>query len=62
MYTFEFWSPHISAIEHWIFKYSVSTPHNKGGIVGGKHKNFEDLMLLSQDMRTQKLKNVQFDW
>ena len=29
---------------HPIFKICVSTPHNYGVIMGGRHKNFEDRM------------------
>ena len=37
-----------------IFKILVSTPHNYGGIMGGKHKNFKDLMLSGQDISKTK--------
>jgi len=35
---------HISASIHCIFKILVSILHNLGCIMGGRHKNFKDLM------------------
>jgi hypothetical protein len=32
--------------QHRIFQILVSTPHNMGGIMGGRHKNFEDPTLV----------------
>ena len=31
--------PYISSLGDWIFKVLVSIPHNKGGIMGGRHQN-----------------------
>ena len=42
-------------IQHRIFKILVSTPHNQGGIMGGRHKNFEDPMWFELRNRVNKL-------
>ena len=43
-------SPYISAPEHQLSKYFVSTPHNTPLIMGDRHKNIKDLMLSSCDI------------
>ena len=54
MHTFGFGSPHISTQQPQLFKILLSTT------LWGRHKKFEDQMLLSQDMRKPKLKSAQF--
>ena len=50
MSTLKYCSGHILSPEHRNFKILASTPHNYGVIMGGRHKNFEDLMLWAWDM------------
>jgi hypothetical protein len=50
MSTLKFCSCHISSYKYRIFKILVSTPHNYPLIMGGRDKNFEDLMLSARDM------------
>ena len=40
--------PSFLAGEHQISTILVPIPHNKGGIAEGKHKNYDDPMLLSR--------------
>ena len=47
MQTFDFACSHISAQQHHL-------------IIGGRHKNFEDHMLLSVDMKKTIFKSVHF--
>ena len=35
---------HVSASVHWVFGVLVSILHDWGCIMGGRHKNFKDLM------------------
>ena len=46
--------------QHRILKILVSTPHNMGGIMGGRHKNFEDPMLVYLRNRVNKFGNYTF--
>ena len=47
-------SLYISACGHRIFKILLSTPHYYGGIIGGKHQNFEDPITWSRDISKTK--------
>ena len=42
---------YMSAYEHQIFEILVSTPHNTPLIMGDRHKNFEDPMTTSRDIK-----------
>ena len=46
--------PHILVRLHRIFKILVPTPHNYGCIIGGRDKNFKDLIQSDQDIRKTK--------
>jgi hypothetical protein len=55
MHTFDYGCPPILAQQHQIFKILVSNPPQYHLIIGGGHKNFEDNMMLSLDMRKNKI-------
>ena len=54
---FNFCFAYISAPINLIFRILVSTPHNQGYIMGGRHKNFQDPMYRSYDMSNNKIQN-----
>jgi hypothetical protein len=49
---------YVLAWEHRIFKNLVCIPHNKGVIMGGRHKFFKDPMLSGQDIRKTKYQDL----
>ena len=52
--------PYILVRLHRIFKILVPTPHNTPLIIGGRDKNFEDLMQSSQDIRKTRYGGSRF--
>ena len=51
----KFCFPYISSLSYQIFKVLMSTPHNTPLIMGDRHKNFEDPITQTRDIRETNL-------